>query len=174
MQANQINLELFRVLSTMEILPPTHICTETYLLAGWSDSQEEAEKRNCFLLPGAILFIGYRKCNYRKQKSQKEKNHPLSASHFPKQGLHSFLPWFPSLLQVHLLSPLKLSIWHLLRPQADFNSSPSICTLHAVTSMPFFSKIPEYFSQAAPPHLFQKAFLKIFQIKSEPLFSSCW
>ena len=27
----------------MEILPPTHICTETYLLAGWSDSKEEAE-----------------------------------------------------------------------------------------------------------------------------------
>ena len=28
----------------------------------------------------------------------------MSASHFPKQGLHSFLPGFPSLLQVHLLS----------------------------------------------------------------------
>lgn len=33
----------FKVLSTMEILPPQHVCTETYLLAGWFDSENEAE-----------------------------------------------------------------------------------------------------------------------------------
>ena len=32
----------FKVLSTMEILPPKYVCTETYLLAGWFDSEEEA------------------------------------------------------------------------------------------------------------------------------------
>ena len=32
----------FKVLSTMEILPPQYICTETYLLAGWFDNEETA------------------------------------------------------------------------------------------------------------------------------------
>ena len=32
----------FKVLSTMELLPPGHICTETYLLAGWFDTETEA------------------------------------------------------------------------------------------------------------------------------------
>lgn len=48
---------MFRVLSTMEILPPTHICTETYLLAGWSDSQEEAENILKYLKTKFVRFL---------------------------------------------------------------------------------------------------------------------
>ena len=32
----------FKVLSTMEILQPKYVCTETYLLAGWFDNEKEA------------------------------------------------------------------------------------------------------------------------------------
>ncbi len=35
---------MFKILSTMEILPPGHICTETYLLAGWFDTKKRSKE----------------------------------------------------------------------------------------------------------------------------------
>ena len=89
----------------------------------------------------------------------------MSASHFPKQGLHSFLPDSPVCCKFIFYplssSPSGTSFVH----RQTFNSSPSICTLHAVTSMPFFSKIQNIFLKLLLHTFFQKAFLKIFQIK---------
>lgn len=47
----------FRVLSTMELLPPGHICTETYLLAGWFDTQAEAENLLAYLKTKFVRFL---------------------------------------------------------------------------------------------------------------------
>ncbi len=37
---------MFRVISTLEVLPPKYVCTETYLLAGTFETEEEAT--NCY------------------------------------------------------------------------------------------------------------------------------
>lgn len=47
----------FKVLSTMEILPPQHICTETYLLAGWFDSENEAANLLAYLKTKFVRFL---------------------------------------------------------------------------------------------------------------------
>ncbi len=47
----------FKVLSTMEILPPQHICTETYLLAGWFDSESEAVNLLAYLNTRFVRFL---------------------------------------------------------------------------------------------------------------------
>ena len=47
----------FKVLSTMEILPPQHICTETYLLAGWFDSEAEANNLLTYLKTKFARFL---------------------------------------------------------------------------------------------------------------------
>lgn len=47
----------FRVLSTMEILPPQHVCTETYLLAGWFDSESEANNLLGYLKTKFVRFL---------------------------------------------------------------------------------------------------------------------
>lgn len=47
----------FRVLSTMELLPPGHICTETYLLAGWFNTQTEAENLLAYLKTKFARFL---------------------------------------------------------------------------------------------------------------------
>ena len=47
----------FKVLSTMEILPPRHICTETYLLAGWFDSEEKASNLLTYLKTKFVRFL---------------------------------------------------------------------------------------------------------------------
>lgn len=46
-----------KVLSTIEILPPQHICTETYLLAGWFDTQDEAESLLAYLKTRFVRFL---------------------------------------------------------------------------------------------------------------------
>lgn len=48
---------MFKVLSTMEILPPKYICTETYLLAGVSDSQDVAENILKYLKTKFVRFL---------------------------------------------------------------------------------------------------------------------
>lgn len=49
----------FRVLSTMEILPPKHVCTETYLIAGSFDTEEEAKNLMSYLKTKLVrLLIG--------------------------------------------------------------------------------------------------------------------
>lgn len=47
----------FKVLSTMEILPPSHICTETYLLAGCFQSETEANNLLNYLRTKYARFI---------------------------------------------------------------------------------------------------------------------
>ena len=47
----------FKVLSTMEILPPQHICTETYLLAGCFDSESEAANLLTYLKTRFVRFL---------------------------------------------------------------------------------------------------------------------
>ena len=47
----------FRVLSTTEILPPKYICTETYLLAGWFDSENEANNLLGYLKTKFVRFL---------------------------------------------------------------------------------------------------------------------
>ena len=47
----------FKVLSTMEILPPLHICTETYLLAGCFQSENEANNLLSYLKTKFARFI---------------------------------------------------------------------------------------------------------------------
>lgn len=47
----------FKVLSTMEILPPKNICTETYLLTGWFDSEEEAKNQLGYLKTRFVRFL---------------------------------------------------------------------------------------------------------------------
>lgn len=47
----------FKVLSTMEILPPQHICTETYLLAGWFDTEDEAQNLLSYLKTKFARFL---------------------------------------------------------------------------------------------------------------------
>ena len=47
----------FRVLSTMEILPPQHVCTETYLLAGCFDNELEANNLLCYLKTKFARFL---------------------------------------------------------------------------------------------------------------------
>lgn len=48
---------MFKVLSTMEILPPQYVCTETYLLAGVSDSQDVAENILKYLKTKFVRFL---------------------------------------------------------------------------------------------------------------------
>ena len=47
----------FKVLSTMELLPPQHICTETYLLAGWFDSEKSAANLLAYLKTKFVRFL---------------------------------------------------------------------------------------------------------------------
>jgi site-specific DNA-methyltransferase (adenine-specific) len=47
----------FKVLSTMEILPPQYICTETYLLAGWFDTENEAKNLLAYLKTKFVRFL---------------------------------------------------------------------------------------------------------------------
>ena len=47
----------FKVLSTMELLPPGHICTETYLLAGWFDTESEAANLLAYLKTRFVRFL---------------------------------------------------------------------------------------------------------------------
>lgn len=47
----------FKVLSTMEVLPPQHICTETYLLAGWFDSEDNATNLLTYLKTRFARFL---------------------------------------------------------------------------------------------------------------------
>lgn len=47
----------FRVLSTMELLPPAYICTETYLLAGWFDTELEARNLLSYLKTRFTRFL---------------------------------------------------------------------------------------------------------------------
>lgn len=56
--AGQPNSEgMRRVLSKVEILPPGHICTETYLVAGSFDSKEEAEHLEGYLKTKFLRFL---------------------------------------------------------------------------------------------------------------------
>ena len=48
---------MFKILSTMEILPPCHICTETYLLAGWFDTEKEAKNLLSYLSTKFVRFL---------------------------------------------------------------------------------------------------------------------
>ena len=47
----------FKVLSTMEILPPKYVCTETYLLAGWFDNENEANNLLNYLKTKFVRFL---------------------------------------------------------------------------------------------------------------------
>ena len=47
----------FKVLSTMEILPPSFVCTETYLIAGAFNSKEEAENLQSYLKTKFVRFL---------------------------------------------------------------------------------------------------------------------
>jgi site-specific DNA-methyltransferase (adenine-specific) len=47
----------FRVLSTMELLPPKTICTETYLLAGSFDNEEQAKNLLVYLKTKFVRFL---------------------------------------------------------------------------------------------------------------------
>lgn len=47
----------FRVLSTMEILPPRYICTETYLLAGAFENEDEANNLLSYLKTKFVRFL---------------------------------------------------------------------------------------------------------------------
>ncbi len=47
----------FKVLSTMEVLPPKYICTETYLLAGWFDTEIEAKNLLAYLKTKFVRFL---------------------------------------------------------------------------------------------------------------------
>lgn len=47
----------FKVLSTMEILPPQYVCTETYLLAGCFDSEKEANNLLGYLKTKFVRFM---------------------------------------------------------------------------------------------------------------------
>lgn len=47
----------FKVLSTMEVLPPKYICTETYLLAGWFDTESEANNLMTYLKTRLVRFL---------------------------------------------------------------------------------------------------------------------
>ena len=47
----------FRVLSTMELLPPGSICTETYLIAGSFNTKEEAENEYFYLRTRFVRFL---------------------------------------------------------------------------------------------------------------------
>ncbi|MCD7918905.1 MAG: Eco57I restriction-modification methylase domain-containing protein [Clostridiales bacterium] len=47
----------FKVLSTMEILPPKHICTETYLIAGSFDDEDSANNLLSYLKSKFVRFL---------------------------------------------------------------------------------------------------------------------
>lgn len=47
----------FKVLSTMEILPPKTVCTETYLLAGSFDEEEQAKNLLSYLKTKFVRFL---------------------------------------------------------------------------------------------------------------------
>lgn len=47
----------FRILSTMEVLPPQSICTETYLVAGCFQSEKEAENYDAYLKTKFVRFL---------------------------------------------------------------------------------------------------------------------
>ncbi len=47
----------FRVLSTMEVLPPKAICTETYLVAGAFDTEDEARHYEQYLKTRFVRFL---------------------------------------------------------------------------------------------------------------------
>lgn len=48
---------MFKVLSTLEILPPKHICTETYLLAGYFENEKEANNLLTYLKTRFVRFL---------------------------------------------------------------------------------------------------------------------
>ena len=48
---------MFKVLSTLELLPPDYICTETYLLAGWFDSKDQAVNLRDYLATKFVRFL---------------------------------------------------------------------------------------------------------------------
>lgn len=48
---------MFKVLSTIELLPPKYICTETYLLAGWFTTKKEAENLRDYLSTKFVRFL---------------------------------------------------------------------------------------------------------------------
>ena len=48
---------MFRVLSTLEILPPASICTETYLLAGCFQTEQEAINLKQYLSTKLVRFL---------------------------------------------------------------------------------------------------------------------
>ncbi len=47
----------FRILSTTDILPPGYVCTETYLLAGSFDTEQEAQNHLCYLKTKLVRFL---------------------------------------------------------------------------------------------------------------------
>lgn len=47
----------FRILSTMEVLPPKSICTETYLVAGCFQNEKEAENYDAYLKTKFVRFL---------------------------------------------------------------------------------------------------------------------
>ena len=48
---------MFKVLSTMEILPPASVCTETYLLAGSFENKIEAQNLLSYLKTRFVRFL---------------------------------------------------------------------------------------------------------------------
>ena len=48
---------MFRILSTIELLPPQYVCTETYLLAGIFDNRNEAENLLNYLKTKFVRFL---------------------------------------------------------------------------------------------------------------------
>ena len=48
---------MFKVLSTLELLPPKYICTETYLLAGWFDEKSSAENLLEYMKTKFVRFL---------------------------------------------------------------------------------------------------------------------
>lgn len=48
---------MFRVLSTNEILPPKHVCTETYLIAGTFDNEAEARNYLSYLRTKFVRYL---------------------------------------------------------------------------------------------------------------------
>lgn len=48
----------FKVLSTIEILPPQYVCTETYLLAGSFDNKNETNNFLGYLKTKFVRFMG--------------------------------------------------------------------------------------------------------------------
>jgi site-specific DNA-methyltransferase (adenine-specific) len=48
---------MFRILSTMEVLPPQYVCSETYLIAGAFDTEAEAQNMMGYLKTKFLRFL---------------------------------------------------------------------------------------------------------------------